>query len=158
MRDIDLQHLKTAIGVAQQARDHGNHPFGAILVDDAGAVIMEAENTVLTERDCTGHAETNLLRLASSRFTENFLAKCTLYASTEPCAMCAAAAFWSGVGRLVYALSQEQLHKIIGASAGAFFLSLSCRDVLAQGSRPVEVWGPLLEDEAKKVHEGFWKK
>ncbi|MCG3120504.1 MAG: tRNA-specific adenosine deaminase [bacterium] len=158
MNDIDRQHLKTAIRVSQQARDHGNHPFGAILVDDNGVVIMEVENTVLTERDCTGHAETNLVRMASSRFAEKNLAKCTLYASTEPCAMCAAAIFWSGVGRLVYALSQGQLHQIIGASAGDYFLFLNCREVLSKGSRPVEVLGPFLENEAKKVHEGYWKK
>ena len=84
MNSSDLQHLRTAIDVAQQARDHGNHPFGAILVDENGQIMLQAENTVVTERDGTGHAETNLMRLASQHFSAEQLSTCTLYTSTEP--------------------------------------------------------------------------
>ena len=87
----DLRFLRRAIAIAQQARDHGNHPFGALLVDAHQQVIFEAENTVVTERDCTGHAETNLMRLASRQVLPEVLAGCTLYSSAEPCAMCAGA-------------------------------------------------------------------
>ena len=52
----DLRFLRRAIAIAQQARDHGNHPFGALLVDGQGSVLLEAENTVVSERDVTGHA------------------------------------------------------------------------------------------------------
>jgi tRNA(Arg) A34 adenosine deaminase TadA len=85
------QHLRRAIELAQQACDHGNHPFGALLVDRRGNVVLEAENTVRTDRDVTAHAETNLMRMASARFEPDFLERCTLYTSTEPCAMCAGA-------------------------------------------------------------------
>jgi hypothetical protein len=61
----DLRFLRRAIAIAQRARDHGNHPFGALLVDVHQQVLFEAENTVVTEQDCTGHAETNLMRLVS---------------------------------------------------------------------------------------------
>ena len=54
MNDTDLEHLRTAIEVARKAREHGNHPFGAILVDENNEVLLQAENTVVTERDCTG--------------------------------------------------------------------------------------------------------
>ena len=56
MNTTDLQHLRTAIEIARQAREHGNHPFGALLVDKENKVILQAENTVVTGRDCTGHA------------------------------------------------------------------------------------------------------
>jgi len=56
--------MRRAIARAEQSVEHGNHPFGALLVDADGNVVLEAENTVVTERDCTGHAETNLMRLA----------------------------------------------------------------------------------------------
>src|ERR1041384_2421762 len=91
LNTTDVQHLKTAIEIAQLARDHGNHPFGAILVDENNQVLLRAENTVVTESDCTGHAETNLMRLASQSFSPETLSICTLYPSTEPCAMCAGA-------------------------------------------------------------------
>jgi tRNA(Arg) A34 adenosine deaminase TadA len=79
----DERHLLAAIGLAWQAREHGNHPFGALLVDADGDVVLEAENTVVTGPDCTGHAETNLMRMASGRFSPEFLHGCTLYTSTE---------------------------------------------------------------------------
>ena len=46
--------IRRTLEIAQRARDHGNHPFGALLVDERGHILIEAENTVVTERDCTG--------------------------------------------------------------------------------------------------------
>ena len=157
MNDSDLQHLRTAIEVAQRARDHGNHPFGAILVDENDQVLLQAENTVVTGRDCTGHAETNLMRLASQNYLPDTLAKCTLYTSTEPCVMCAGAIYWGNMGRVVYALSEVGLYEIIGASPE--HLLLPCREVFAHSQRRVEVAGPAMEldMEARAVHAGFWQ-
>jgi len=78
MSDINPQLLRAAIAVALRAREHCNHPFGALLAGPDGQVLLEAENTVLTGPDCTGHAETNLMRLASRRFAADFLSGCTL--------------------------------------------------------------------------------
>ena len=154
MNDSDLEHLRTAIALAWRAREHGNHPFGAVLVDDQNQVVLEAENTVVTARDCTGHAETNLMRLASQHFAPEQLANYTLYTSTEPCAMCAGAIYWGQVGRVVYALGEIDLYTIVGASPEQ--LLLPCREVFARGQRPIVVLGPALEAEAKAVHAGFW--
>ena len=49
MNDIDLRLLRQAIDVARRAREHGNHPFGAVLADEQGNVLLEAENTVNTD-------------------------------------------------------------------------------------------------------------
>ena len=156
MKSTDLEHLRTAIEIAQLARDHGNHPFGAILVDENNQVLLQAENTVVTESDCTGHAETNLMRLASQHFSPEKLSTCTLYTSTEPCAMCAGAIHWGNVSRVVFALSEIELYEMIGPSPE--HLLLPCTEVFARSQRPVEVIGPSLElnAEARAVHEGFW--
>jgi tRNA(Arg) A34 adenosine deaminase TadA len=151
----DQKYIRMAIRIAQQSRDHGNHPFGALLVDSNGQVLLEAENTVVTSDDTTGHAETNLVRLASKMYDGDFLAECTLYTSTEPCPMCAGAIFWTNIGRLVYGLSEDQLYQIIGRDAEDV-LVLPCREVFARGNRPTKVIGPLLEAEARQVHLGFW--
>jgi tRNA(Arg) A34 adenosine deaminase TadA len=153
--ELDHDHLRRAIAVAQMARDHGNHPFGAVLVDAEGLVVLEAENTVVTERDVTGHAETNLVRLASRSIAAR-LPEHTLYTSCEPCAMCAGALYWAGIGRLVYALAESSLAAITGAHPENPTLSHPCRLVFADGSRAVEVSGPWLEDEATAPHLGFW--
>ena len=155
--ELDIEHLKTAISAAWRARRNGNHPFGAVLVDENDRVVLQAENTVVTGRDSTGHAETNLVRLATQQFSPEQLAGCTLYASTEPCAMCAGAIYWSQIGRVVYALSEIDLYAILGPSPE--HLLLPCREVFAHSERHVEVLGPIsaLDAEARAVHEGFWK-
>jgi len=157
MDSIDIQHLRTTIETAWHARKHGNHPFGAILVDENNQVLLQAENSVVTNKDCTGHAETNLIRLASQQYSAEELEKCTLYTSTEPCAMCAGAIYWGNVRRVIYALSEVGLYEIIGPSPDQ--LLLPSREVFARSQRPTVVEGPVMEldAEARAVHAGFWK-
>jgi tRNA(Arg) A34 adenosine deaminase TadA len=152
----DEDHLRTAISVARNARINGNHPFGAILVDADGEAVLSAENSVVTSRDATGHAETNLVRLASGRYAADELATCTLYTSTEPCAMCSGAIYWAGIGRVVFAVSEAALRELTGANPENPTLSLSCREVFARGQRDIVVDGPVDLPEALAVHAGFW--
>lgn len=151
----DEKFLITAIELAARARQDGNHPFGSLLVLD-GAAVLEAGNTVTTGRDATGHAETNLVRLASGAYSRAELARATLYTSTEPCAMCSGAVYWSGIGRVVYALGEDELLALTGADEENPTMALPCRTVLAAGQRAVEVSGPHLHERAAAVHAGFW--
>jgi tRNA(Arg) A34 adenosine deaminase TadA len=152
----DLRMLRLAVEVARRARAAGNHPFGAVLVSAKGEVLVEAENTVTTDRDVTGHAELNLVRAASRRFSEDELAAMTLYSSTEPCAMCAGGIYWSGIGRVVYALPQARLGEFTGADPENPTMRLSAKTVLNAGQRTIEVEGPADLPEAAEVHAGFW--
>ena len=136
---------------------HGNHPFGAILVDAHHKVLIETENGYVPAHDGTAHAERLLATEACRTFGRDVLAKATMYSSAEPCAMCAGAIYWAGIGRLVYGLSERRLKTITGDHAENPTLDLPCRVVFAAGQRPVEVLGPLLEDEAAAVHEGAWE-
>ena len=156
MANDDERHLLAAIELAGRARANGNHPFGALLVDADGNVVLEAENTVKTARDCTGHAETNLIRMASGRFEADFLRRCTLYTSTEPCAMCAGAIYWGDVRRVVFALSQEEIRRITDGNPENMQLTITSREIFARGDHRVEVSGPQLLEQARAVHEGFW--
>lgn len=146
----DQDHLRLAFAVARRAGVNGNPPFGAVLVAPDGSVVLEGENTVTTERDCTGHAETNLIRAASKRFGPGALRGHVLYASAEPCCMCGVAAYWAGLDRIVYGLSHRRLHALRGAT-GPLPIAFSTRELLALADRPIEVVGPLLEDEAAAV-------
>ncbi len=152
----DLRLLRLAIDVAARARSAGNHPFGAVLASADGEVLLEGQNTVTTERDVTGHAELNLVRAASREFSEEELSQTTLYSSTEPCAMCAGGIYWSGIGRVVYALPEARLGELTGADAENPTMHLSARTVLAAGQRVIEVEGPADLPEALAVHLGFW--
>jgi tRNA(Arg) A34 adenosine deaminase TadA len=155
MTESDLRFLRQAITVSERSRADGNHPFGAVLVIN-DEVVLEAANTVRTTRDATGHAETNLLRQASMTIPAALLANATLYSSCEPCAMCAGALYWTGIRRLVYALSEERLYALTGANNENPTMRLPCREVLSRGQRQIEVAGPALEDEAARAHLGFW--
>src|SRR6476469_7644650 len=148
--------LRQAVGIAAKAREHGNHPFVALLADTDGRVLLSAENTVVTGSDATGHAETNLVRLASAAYPVAELRGLTLYTSTEPCAMCSGAIYWSGIGSVVYSLAETELYKITGDDEQNPTLVLPCRSVFAAGRRPVVVSGPFEIAEAREVHAGFW--
>jgi tRNA(Arg) A34 adenosine deaminase TadA len=110
---------------------------------------------VVTSRDITAHAEVNLIRQATEKYDSEFLKNCTIYTSTEPCPMCAGAIFWSNIRRVVFGLSEENLYKIAKKDSEEELL-LPCREVFAKGKKVIEVVGPLLEDEAREVHLGFW--
>lgn len=148
--------LRRSFGLAEASRARGDHPFGALLADDSGSVLLEAMNTCGTERDATGHAERNLMTAASRAHPLAVLRSCTLYTSAEPCAMCAGAAYWVGVGRVVYGLSEVRLKALTGSDTENLTMDLPCRTVFAAGQRRVDVIGPMLENEAAQVHAGFW--
>jgi tRNA(Arg) A34 adenosine deaminase TadA len=152
----DLAHLRAAIDVSRDASARGDEPYGAVLVDASGRQIAAAGNTQNTTGDCTGHAETNLLREATTQFDAQALAGSTLYASGEPCAMCAGAIYWSGVPRVVFALPAARMNAIAGAATDV--LDLGSREVLARGQHAVTVLGPALEDEAAAVLEAHYRR
>lgn len=149
--------LRRAFDVARRSREDGGHPFGAILVGPDGTVLMEQGNGYTAEgRDMTAHAERLLASRASRTHPPRFLATCTLYTSAEPCAMCAGAIYWAGIGRVVYGQSERHLKAQTGDHPENPTLDLPCRIVFAAGQRPVTVIGPLLEDEAAALQDGFW--
>jgi tRNA(Arg) A34 adenosine deaminase TadA len=153
----DLAFLRQAIELARKARNDGRHPFGALIVNERGQTVVDARNNAVRPNgDPTQHAEMLACGQAARLLTEAELAKCTLYTSTEPCAMCAGAIYWTGIGRVVFALAETGLLRYTGSHTENPTLDLPCREVFARGQKPIAVAGPLLEDEAGLVHEGFW--
>ncbi|WP_126975437.1 nucleoside deaminase [Frigidibacter oleivorans] len=151
----DVTHLRQAIHQASLARARGDHPFGACLVDDEGRLLMEGGNTVVTSGDGTAHAELALLSRAMRELGRDRVRGATLYASTEPCSMCAGAARWAGIGRVVFGTPQEEMAGF-GSAGAQSARDIRCRAVLAAAGGEVQVVGPMLQTEARKVHEGFW--
>ena len=153
---LDEQFLRHSFDIARRALAHGNHPFGAILVDERQQVLIEVENGYMPSRDGTAHAERLLATQACTTLSPDVLAKATLYSSAEPCAMCAGALYWAGIGRVVYGLSEHRLRVVTGDHPENPTLDLPCREVFKTGQRSTEVIGPMLEDEAAALHDGVW--
>lgn len=157
MNDRDLDLLRQSFEVAKRSRASGDHPFGALLAGPDGTVLREQGNGYRAEGgDRTAHAERLLASWAARNHDLPFLAQCTLYTSAEPCAMCAGAIYWAGIGRVVYGQSEKDLKAQTGAHDENPTLDLPCRLVFGAGQRAVDVVGPLLEDEAAQLQADFW--
>ena len=150
----DLLHLRRCVELAAAAIEAGDEPFGSVLVAADGTVLAEERNRE-GGGDATQHPEFALARWAATNMTPEERATATVYTSGEHCPMCAAAHGWVGLGRIVYAVSSEQLSGWL-ADLGvppAPVRSLPIRDV-APGI-PVDGPVPDLADEVHALHRRF---
>ncbi len=131
--------IRIAVRLAREARERGDEPFGALLVH-GGVSVMEARNAVNTANDITQHPELVLATRARRELDPEIIAEVTMYTSTEPCPMCAGAIYWAGIPKVVYGFPAASLTAMTDGSHG----------------HPFEVEGPVLETQARQVHEGFW--
>jgi tRNA(Arg) A34 adenosine deaminase TadA len=153
----DLALLRRTFVLADEARQGGGAPYGALVADADGKVVAEHRNTAWGDGgDPTQHAELVATTDAWRVLGSDGMNKATLYASTEPCSMCAGASYWNGIGRVVYGMSNLRLFEFTGDDPAHTSFALPCRDILCNGSRPITVIGPLLEDEAARSHIGYW--
>ncbi len=158
LRAYDEALLRRAFDVARRSREAGDHPFGSVLADAEGNLVMEQGNGYSSEGgDRTAHAERLLASRAARAYDLASLARSTLYTSAEPCAMCAGAIYWAGIGRVVYGQSEKGLKAQTGAHEENPTLDLPCEIVFRAGQRATEVVGPLLEEEAAALQADFWK-
>ena len=144
----DLTYLRAAIAGAQAAEANGEVPVGAVVVHN-NQIIGRGQNRVLRDNDPTAHAEIVALREAGLALKNYRLENCALYATLEPCAMCAGAILHARIARLVYAAPDPK--------AGA------CGSVLSVMNHPqlnhkVEVVSGLLAEECGSLLSNFFLK
>ena len=142
----DRSFMQAAILEANNAEASGEVPVGAVIVH-AGKIIGRGQNRVLRDSDPTAHAEVVALREAGQALKNYRLEDCTLYATLEPCAMCAGAILHARIARLVYAAADPK--------AGA------CGSVLSVMNHPqlnhkVEVTSGLLAEECGALLSNFF--
>jgi tRNA(Arg) A34 adenosine deaminase TadA len=153
----DTPFMRRAIALATAAAAQGARPFGALVVAADGTVVAEAGSVPPHDvRDWTAHSEMMALRAASARLSWDELGGCTLYASTEPCPMCASAAYWCNIPRLVYGVGEPAVRGLRAGHVRAAGLPIGARTILGASPRPIEVVGPFLEAEAIVPHRRFW--
>jgi tRNA(Arg) A34 adenosine deaminase TadA len=116
LQGSDEQHLLRAVQLAQKARDLGEAPFGSLLVNRVSVILMETHNTVLSTRDISAHPEFKIAQWVAREMSRSAAAETSMFTSCQPCAMCSDAIDRSGIGRVIYALSGEQLHLLRGTA------------------------------------------
>jgi tRNA(adenine34) deaminase len=144
---VDLDYMRAAMDEAAAAERDGEVPVGAVVVFE-DAIVGRGNNRVLRDSDPTAHAEIVALRAAGQALGNYRLEGCTLYATLEPCAMCAGAILHARIERLVYAASDPK--------AGA------CGSVLSVMNHPqlnhkVEVEAGLLAEECGPLLTNFFR-
>jgi tRNA(Arg) A34 adenosine deaminase TadA len=130
----DSAFLRRAIEIAAAAITSGDAPYGSLLVDAHGAVLMQAHNTVERDRDISAHPELKLARWAARELSPETAAATTMYTSCQPCGMCTGAIIRSGLGRVVYDVihrtgdrAQPRLGLADGAAGRASLVRRSAR-------------------------------
>jgi tRNA(Arg) A34 adenosine deaminase TadA len=136
----DEHFLRRAIELAATGRAAGDAPFGSLLVGPDGTVLAEDHNTVLTDGDITAHPELKLARWAARELDPSTAAATAMYTSCQPCGMCTGAIERSGLGRVVFALSNEQFAELYPS----------------EGFPHVPQEGPALFDEARIPVDGYY--
>jgi tRNA(Arg) A34 adenosine deaminase TadA len=144
MNELDERHLRRAIELALAARVAGQRPYGSLLVGPDGDTLAEDHNTVLSDHDITAHPELKLARWAAQRLDGPGARATTMYTSCEPCEMCAGAIARSGIGRVVFALSEAQWEELTPAGAGP------------PAGHAAVYEGPALFDEARAPIDGYF--
>ena len=156
---LDATLLRRAFALATEARARGDRPFAAVIADAKGQVLAEAGSTQGKGGGGTlAHSEMNALHaVLGAGLPRDVLRNATIYSSGEPCAMCSAAIFYTGIGRAVYGLSAGAILHLRNAQPHTAGLSLSCRAVLDSAAEKVTVVGPCLEAEGAVPHQGYWQ-
>lgn len=144
--------MKEAIKLSDLAIDHGNEPFGAVLVKN-GTIVFTNENQIYSGSDPTFHAEAGLLRRFCAETHITDLSEYTLYSSCEPCFMCCGAMVWTKLGRLVYGASDMELCGILGEKGAE-----CCRIVFENSSWKPQVTSGVLREESLEILARYFKK
>ena len=160
MTEKDRELLRRTIVIAHEAMERGNHPFGALLADKDGNILLEQGNE-FREGGSAYHAETLLLLKAAKKYSPDFLKSCTLYSNFEPCCMCTGALYWTNVGRLVFGATEKDLLRFTGDNEENPTFSLSSREVVRHGQKDIIIEGPsddaALVEAICRDHMDFWQ-
>jgi tRNA(adenine34) deaminase len=103
----DERYMRLALQEAEQAAARDEVPVGALIVA-RDRIVGRGHNLCEQLHDFTAHAEMQAFTAASESLGGKHLDQCTLYVTLEPCPMCAGAAFWTRIGRIVYGASDAK--------------------------------------------------
>ncbi len=158
LNELDIKLLYETVRIAHEALENGCHPFGALLADKDGNILIEVGNNK-NASPCL-HAETAVMIEAGKRYSPEFLETCSLYTNFEPCVMCTGAVYWTNVGRIVFGLTEEQLLSCTKDHNENPTFDLPCHKVLEHGQRDMVICGPTKDEALKeailKDHLSFW--
>lgn len=149
----DDKYILRAIQLSKMALAKGESPYGSLLVDEFGNILIESHNSQIESNDISAHSELNVIKEAVRKYDTNFLKKCTLYNSGEPCSMCSGAIYFSKINRVVFAISKADVDKIYNIKNN---IKVDIHQLFVD-IKGVEIVGPLTKfsEIAGDVHIEF---
>lgn len=144
----DQDYMLLALDEARQAETLGEVPVGAVIVRE-GLVIARGHNRNILDHDPTAHAEIVVMREAAKTLGNHRVLGCTLFATIEPCAMCAGAMVHARIARLVYGAADPK--------AGAVQSALQVVNHPALNHR-MEITSGLLQPECAELLQSFFRR
>lgn len=126
--------------LAREALGRGDDGFACLLTDKNGEILLEQGNEAQTRRDPTAHDVLLLVQKAVTMYEPEYLSECTIYALTEPCVMCMGAVFWSKIGTVKYAFSEEELNRILPGG-----LEIHSKEFAERSPQKIQVLGSYSE-------------
>jgi tRNA(adenine34) deaminase len=145
----DFHFMRLALLEAQKAREKGEVPVGAVVVDQNDSILARAGNRSLVDSDPSGHAEMVAIRKAGKKLDNYRLPNTTLYATIEPCVMCTGAMIHARISRLVFGARDPKA----GAVVSQYLIGTD-----RKLNHLLEVEGGLLEVECAELLTSFFKK
>lgn len=143
----DAAWMEQALEQARLAAACGEVPVGALVIKD-GEIIGRGHNRNLLENDPTAHAEIVALRQAAARLGNHRLAGCVMFATIEPCSMCAGALMHARIARLVYGASDPK-----AGAAGSVLHVLNHPSL----NHRMEVTAGVLADQCSEILQDFFR-
>lgn len=146
----ELYYFQRTAELARDALSRGDDGFACLLTDRDGEILLEQGNAAQTLHDPTAHDVLLLVQQAVKKYEPEFLADCTVYALVEPCVMCMGAVFWSKIGTVKYAFSEDELNEVLPGG-----LEIHSKEFAQRSPQKIEVYGSYPEIaaavEAKEI-------
>ncbi|KAH8586694.1 cytidine deaminase-like protein [Bisporella sp. PMI_857] len=147
--------IEKTLEVQRRAVTFGKRPFAAVLLGPDNETVLLTHQSI----DQVNHAESSLARLAYSHYSKEFLWRCTLVSTWEPCAMCSSTIYWAHIGRVIYAASNEQLAQLTGpGNKENFTMKWHTRDILEGQQKDIEIIGPVegMDQVVMRESDVYW--
>ena len=145
----DIHFMRLALQEAHKAQRRGEVPVGAVIVDQNDTILAKAGNRSIADRDPSGHAEIVAMREAGKGLDNYRLLNTTLYATIEPCVMCAGAMIHARISRLVFGARDPKTGAVVS------LYMIGCDRKL---NHQLEVKGGVLEEECAELLSSFFRK
>ena len=133
--------IRIAIEEASSAIERGDEPFGGVICDSMGNIIVRDGNRENTEQNPTHHAEMVLIREACKKLGTKDLSGCIIVCNAEPCPMCASALVLSGIREFCYGADMESFCNPY----------IRCKDVLKESKGDLVLVDGILEKECRAI-------